>query len=36
MQKTNLNTLLEMVIVAEMEELSKPNKKARGTIIEAH
>jgi translation initiation factor IF-2 len=37
MQKTNLNTLLEMVLlVAEMEELkANPNKKARGTIIEA-
>jgi len=36
-QKTNLNTLLEMILlVAEMEELkANPNKKARGTIIEA-
>lgn len=36
-QKTNLNTLLEMVLlVAEMEELkANPNKKAKGTIVEA-
>nr|WP_058485341.1 translation initiation factor IF-2 [Defluviitalea phaphyphila] len=36
-QKTNLDTLLEMVLlVAEMEELkANPNKRAKGTIIEA-
>jgi translation initiation factor IF-2 len=37
LEKTNIDQLLEMILlVAEMEELkANPNKKARGTIVEA-